>query len=54
LANRKFLTPAFRSLTIGNPMCIHRLRALAYGAKNFISNPFDLMQAMTRIHDMQV
>jgi hypothetical protein len=54
LANKKFLTPAFWSLTIGNPMCIYRLRALASGAKNFIGKPFDPVQAMTRIHDMQV
>mgnify|MGYP001583787589 FL=1 len=30
----------------------HRLRALAAGAKDFISKPFDLMEAKTRIHNM--
>ena len=30
----------------------HRLRALASGAKDFISKPFDLMEAKTRIHNM--
>jgi two-component system cell cycle response regulator len=30
----------------------HKLRALASGAKDFISKPFDLMEAKTRIHNM--
>lgn len=30
----------------------HKLRALAAGAKDFISSPFDLMEAKTRIHNM--
>ena len=30
----------------------HRLRALASGAKDFISKPFDLMEVTTRIHNM--
>ena len=30
----------------------HKLRALAAGAKDFISKPFDLMEAKTRIHNM--
>src|SRR5450830_1254120 len=30
----------------------HRLRALASGAKDFISKPLDLMEAKTRIHNM--
>ncbi|MDO9195678.1 diguanylate cyclase domain-containing protein [Rhodoferax sp.] len=30
----------------------HKLRALASGAKDFISKPFDLMEARTRIHNM--
>ncbi len=30
----------------------HRLRALASGAKDFISKPFDLMETKTRIHNM--
>ena len=30
----------------------HKLRALAAGAKDFISKPFDLMEARTRIHNM--
>src|SRR4030065_1477488 len=30
----------------------HMLRALAAGAKDFISKPFDLMEAKTRIHNM--
>jgi len=30
----------------------HKLRALAAGAKDFISKPFDLLEARTRIHNM--
>lgn len=30
----------------------HKLRALASGARDFISKPFDLMEARTRIHNM--
>ncbi|MDO8206261.1 MAG: diguanylate cyclase [Gallionella sp.] len=30
----------------------HKLRALAAGAKDFLSRPFDLMEAKTRIHNM--
>ena len=30
----------------------HKLRAFASGAKDFISKPFDLMEAKTRIHNM--
>ena len=30
----------------------HRLRALAAGAKDFISKPFELMDILTRIHNM--
>jgi CheY-like chemotaxis protein len=30
----------------------HKLRALASGAKDFISKPFDLMEAKTRIYNM--
>ncbi len=30
----------------------HKLRALAAGAKDFISKPFDLMEAKARIHNM--
>ena len=30
----------------------HKLRALANGAKDFISKPFDLMEAKMRIHNM--
>ena len=30
----------------------HKLRALASGAKDFISKPFDLLEAKTRIHNM--
>jgi diguanylate cyclase (GGDEF)-like protein len=30
----------------------HKLRALNVGAKDFISKPFDLMEARTRIHNM--
>ncbi len=30
----------------------HRLRALSSGAKDFISKPFDLVEAKTRIHNM--
>ena len=30
----------------------HKLRALAAGAKDFISKPFDLVEAKTRIHNM--
>lgn len=30
----------------------HKVRALASGAKDFISKPFDLMEAKTRIHNM--
>ena len=30
----------------------HKLRALASGAKDFISKPFDLVEAKTRIHNM--
>ncbi|MGC2164760.1 MAG: diguanylate cyclase [Gallionella sp.] len=30
----------------------HKQRALASGAKDFISKPFDLIEAMTRIHNM--
>ena len=30
----------------------HKLRALASGAKDFISKPFDLMEVRTRIHNM--
>lgn len=30
----------------------HRLRALASGAKDFISKPFDLLEVKTRIHNM--
>jgi len=30
----------------------HKLRALTAGAKDFISKPFDLMEAKTRIHNM--
>jgi len=30
----------------------HKLRALSAGAKDFISKPFDLMEARTRIHNM--
>jgi PAS domain S-box-containing protein len=30
----------------------HRLRALQAGAKDFISKPFDLVEARTRIHNM--
>ncbi|KAF0190821.1 MAG: diguanylate cyclase [Gammaproteobacteria bacterium] len=30
----------------------HKLRALASGAKDFISKPFDLIEARTRIHNM--
>ena len=30
----------------------HKLRALTSGAKDFISKPFDLMEAKTRIHNM--
>ncbi len=30
----------------------HKLRALAAGAKDFISKPFDLMEAKSRIHNM--
>jgi len=30
----------------------HKLRALAAGAKDFISKPFDLIEAKTRIHNM--
>lgn len=30
----------------------HKLRALAAGAKDFISNPFNLAEAKTRIHNM--
>src|ERR1039458_1468598 len=30
----------------------HRLRALASGAKDFISKPLDLMETKTRIHNM--
>ena len=30
----------------------HKLRALAAGAKDFISKPFDLMEAKMRIHNM--
>ena len=30
----------------------HKLRALAAGAKDFVSKPFDLVEAKTRIHNM--
>lgn len=30
----------------------HELRALTAGAKDFISKPFDMMEAKTRIHNM--
>ena len=30
----------------------HKLRALARGAKDFISKPFDLLEVQTRIHNM--
>ena len=30
----------------------HKLRALASGAKDFISKPFDLVEVQTRIHNM--
>jgi len=30
----------------------HKLRALEAGAKDFISKPFDLVEIMTRIHNM--
>jgi len=30
----------------------HKLRALAYGAKDFIAKPFDLVEVKTRIHNM--
>ena len=30
----------------------HKLRALAAGAKDFISKPFDLVEVQTRIHNM--
>jgi PAS domain S-box-containing protein len=30
----------------------HKLRALQYGAKDFISKPFDLIEVKTRIHNM--
>jgi diguanylate cyclase (GGDEF)-like protein len=30
----------------------HKLRALAAGARDFLSSPFDLMEARTRIHNM--
>jgi DNA-binding response OmpR family regulator len=30
----------------------HKLRALQAGAKDFISKPFDLVEAKTRIHNM--
>jgi len=30
----------------------HKLRALAAGAKDFIAKPFDLVEVMTRIHNM--
>jgi len=30
----------------------HKLRALASGAKDFISKPFDMVEAKTRIHNM--
>jgi two-component system cell cycle response regulator len=30
----------------------HKLRALTAGAKDFISKPFDMMEAKTRIHNM--
>jgi PAS domain S-box-containing protein len=32
----------------------HKLRALKAGAKDFISKPFDLLEARTRIHNMLV
>ncbi|HCJ51139.1 MAG TPA: response regulator [Gallionella sp.] len=30
----------------------HKLRALSFGAKDFISKPFDLIEVKTRIHNM--
>ena len=30
----------------------HKLRALAAGAKDFVSKPFDLVEVKTRIHNM--
>ena len=30
----------------------HKLRALAAGAKDFVSKPFDLVEVQTRIHNM--
>jgi PAS domain S-box-containing protein len=46
------LSDGYLSVLVITAQPAHKLRALQAGAKDFISKPFDLVEARTRIHNM--
>jgi diguanylate cyclase (GGDEF)-like protein len=49
---KEFETDGYVPILVITAQPGHKLRALTAGAKDFISKPFDLMEARTRIHNM--
>jgi diguanylate cyclase (GGDEF)-like protein len=49
---KKIETNGYAPIIVVTAQPSHKLRALASGAKDFISKPFDLVEVKTRIHNM--
>ncbi len=49
---KKIDTDSYVPILVITAQPSHKLRALASGAKDFISKPFDLVEVQTRIHNM--
>lgn len=49
---KKIETDSYLPVLVITAQPNHKLRALVNGAKDFISKPFDLVEAQTRIHNM--
>jgi PAS domain S-box-containing protein len=49
---KKMETNAYLPILVITAQPNHKLRALASGAKDFISKPFDIVEVQTRIHNM--
>jgi PAS domain S-box-containing protein len=49
---KKIETDGYLSVLVITAQLGHKLRALAAGAKDFVSKPFDLVEVQTRIHNM--
>ena len=49
---KKIETDAYLSVLVITAQPDHKLKALAAGAKDFLTKPYNLLEALTRIHNM--